>query len=77
MLKFICEIECNGAAFLGAANLEVARILKQAANDIERGKMSGFSDGALRLYDLNGGSVGYAEFDQSEPSVFEKKQAGG
>jgi len=75
MLKFICEIECNNAAFESSPSLEVARILKQLGRRLEISEADLPQE--FKLSDINGNAVGYAEFDEREPSVFEKKQAGG
>jgi hypothetical protein len=59
--KFVAEIETDNAAFEdGNRNLEVARILRVLAEQIENG-----SDG-VTLRDINGNRVGFAEFDSKD-----------
>lgn len=54
-MKFTLEIDCDNAAFTGEdgdADMEVAMILRNAAERVEAGRNSG------KLLDSNGNSVG-------------------
>lgn len=55
---FTLTIDCDGAAFDGDREHEVARILARAANRVLTG------DTFFRLLDVNGNSVGDAIFQQ-------------
>ena len=57
-MKFFVEIETENAAFEdnGLSN-EIARILRQAANNVDAGKLSN------ALYDENGNRVGGHRYD--------------
>lgn len=62
-MKFTLEIDCDNAAFQendGDQYVEVARILREAADRIENGRDS------IALIDLNGNRVGDAAFDRPE-----------
>ncbi len=51
-------IECNNAAFGDQPELEVARILRKQADDMEHsGRLRVFN----KLYDINGNAVGSIE----------------
>ena len=59
-MKFRLEMTCDNAAFDGnERDLEVARILRVAAHEIE-------SSGEATLRDYNGNTVGRAEFIDAE-----------
>lgn len=53
---FKLDIETDNAAFTGDWQIEVARILREAALQIERGS------GNLALRDINGNKVGRTEY---------------
>lgn len=56
-MKFVLHIDCDNAAFEDGAYGEVARILGEAAIQIEQqGRLGSASGGTLR--DLNGNRVG-------------------
>lgn len=54
-MKFTLEINCNNAAFEDGATFEIARILRELADDLD----AGHSTTVLR--DANGNRVGQAE----------------
>lgn len=56
MAKFTLTIECDNAAFEDAAGAEVARILRDAADDLDSHMMQEASH--ANLYDINGNTVG-------------------
>jgi hypothetical protein len=56
-MKFALQLECDNAAFEECLRVEVARILRNAADRIEQLPVSG------KLYDINGNSVGRYYFD--------------
>jgi len=60
---FTLQIETANAAFDGAPDEEVARILRRVASQIE----SGYTDG--RCKDVNGNSVGVFALDLEEEIV--------
>ena len=52
-MKVTIDIECDNAAFTGAPELEVERILNELAR-----KVGGEGMKNIKLYDVNGNSVG-------------------
>lgn len=64
-MDFTLAINTEGDAFTDAPNVELARILRDLARDIERGDMDVCrADGAWKrpLVDVNGNTVGAARF---------------
>jgi len=57
MMKFTITIECDNAAFTDDAAHEVARILREAADKLERGQTE------FKLMDYNGNTVGRAKVE--------------
>jgi hypothetical protein len=60
-MKFILEISTDNAAFTDSPGIETARILREAADRIERGTNNS------RLRDVNGNTVGGFEFSEDAP----------
>lgn len=59
-MKFTVEIECDNAAFAdGCHNYEVARILRELADDLDAGLFDG-NRKSTGLRDANGNHVGQA-----------------
>ena len=56
-MKFTITIECDNAAFTDDAAHEVARILREAADKLERGQTE------FKLMDYNGNTVGRAKVE--------------
>ncbi len=56
MAKFTLTIECDNAAFEDDAGAEVARILRDAADDLDGDMMA--ETGSANLRDINGNIVG-------------------
>lgn len=61
-MRYRAIIECDNAAFADAPEREVARILRDLADEVER---TGSIDQLVTLRDVNGNSVGEAESDNS------------
>jgi hypothetical protein len=63
-MKFFVDMNCDNAAFgtgeAGDAHQEVARLLRQAANEVELGAYT------VVLRDINGNKVGTAFFAENE-----------
>lgn len=56
-LNFKLQIACDNAAFEDDASAEIARILRDVANRVERGECRDY-DKFLSLRDVNGNPVG-------------------
>ena len=57
-MKFIVEIECENAAFVGDRSLEIQRILQTVIENLEYGADIDYN---YPLHDINGNKVGKAE----------------
>jgi hypothetical protein len=63
-MRFTLTIDCDGAAFDGQVDDEVARILIDVADTLQ---YNGIRDGeSYSLRDLNGNRVGTAAFSETE-----------
>ncbi len=60
MSSFHMEFECDNAAFGEGAELEIGRILRLAAGDVQHGP------GIGPIMDINGNKVGYWVWEQDE-----------
>jgi hypothetical protein len=57
-MRFFLEIGVDNAAFADTLTPEITRILRECADQVERGATS------QRLVDINGNTVGYCGIDR-------------
>lgn len=66
---FKLSFDTDNAAFDDMPELEIARILRDIANRVESGEVSGYHK-ALNVRDINGNVIGTFKFDPTERSSY-------